>query len=759
MSHAHAGVPFRRADRLSGPAGARALLAATLAMSGALAGCQSGKQPGTARAQLVSLAGCDDALAFVRQVELAKMNKAIDDRIAAFDQGQACARGGFGGEELNAVSDAPGASPAPSAPTTGTTTGSSDKATNSSTTNNQVAGVDEADFVKNDGKYVYLAQNGVLRIVDAWPAASAHQLSKTTLDGTPKKLFVEGDRALVYVSVPDPRRSSTSPGASPRYGSGRECTYGYDCDFTGDGTATKLEIFDIVDRSNPIKVRELFLSGSLIAARRIGKATHTVVADNLQLFPELVYYTNENLCDYVGSATNNYSYSPTPLMPPATASVRARAVYEALREANLQIIMNKDLSGILPSISDSSQTGGVLGSPAQLCDGLYRAQLLDGASFTTLVSVAIDEDGPAHTATILSSPGAVYASASALYMSVPSERSASEVWYSDYEDTPQASSVHKFRIGEHPADTAYLGSGLIKGRVLNQFAMDEKDGYLRVASTTGHVPSPDVESQLTVLTAQGADLVQVGLIEHLAPVEDIRSVRFDGDKGFIVTFKKTDPLFVLDLASPTDPKIVGELKIPGFSTYIHLLDETHLLSIGYDANDHDSFAFFDGVLIQIFDIGDPSAPTLAHRYKIGTRGSSSEALANHLAFNYFAPDKMLALPMTICEGGGDGTFGDILSFSGLMLFDIDAQTGISEHGRVSYPTPDLSTYNNGNAASCFHWWSQAGSEVQRSIFMDRYVYAISGALMKVQSVDALGSDLQSIDLEPPAPTSGGVGNN
>jgi uncharacterized secreted protein with C-terminal beta-propeller domain len=261
-----------------------------------------------------------------------------------------------------------------------------------------------------------------------------------------------------------------------------------------------------------------------------------------------------------------------------------------------------------------------------------------------------------------------------------------------------------------------------------------------------------VESQLTVLEDTGGALGAVGLVEHIGPKEDIRSVRFDGDKAFVVTFKKTDPLFVLDLADPHAPRIVGELKIPGFSTYMHLLDATHLLSIGYDANDHDSFAFFDGVLIQIFDIGDPTNPTLAHRYKIGTRGSSSEALTNHLAFTYFAPAKMLALPMTICEGGGDGSYGDVMTFSGLMLFDIDAQAGIAEHGRVAYPLParDERGYGYGSgSATCFNWWSSAGSEVQRSIFMDRYVYAISNAYLKVQSIDALGTDLQSLDLEPP----------
>jgi hypothetical protein len=327
-------------------------------------------------------------------------------------------------------------------------------------------------------------------------------------------------------------------------------------------------------------------------------------------------------------------------------------------------------------------------------------------------------------------------------MAVPSERGHGGAWYGGYEDKKQVSSIHRFGISADPSHTAYYGSGLVAGRVLNQFAMDEHHGELRVATTTGHVPDPDVESTLTVLAAdeESGDLSAMGVLEHIAPTEDIRSVRFDGDRGFIVTFKKTDPLFVLDLSNHSQPRIDGELKIPGFSTYMHMLDPTHILSIGYDADDHGSFAYFDGVLIQIFDIADPENPTLAHRHVIGTRGSSSEALTNHLAFNYFPPLGLLAVPMTICEGGDDGQYGDVMTFSGLMLFDVSAQAGISEHGRVAHPMPEAGT------VSCSTWWTDAGSAVKRSIFMDRVVYSIADDEMVIASVDATATPLQSMPL-------------
>jgi hypothetical protein len=709
----------------------RRLSLAACALAGALtSGCNGGSAPRFSTAALVPLSSCDDALDFVREVALQRMNQRIDEELAAFARGERCWYGY--GDEL-AAAGAQASPPSANSPTTGGSGGGS-RATTSSGTNNQVAGVDEADFVKNDGKYIYVAQNGALRIIDAYPGTTAHEVAKFPLDGNPKKLFVEGDRALVYVSVPNVRTAKTPSGGRPSWGAGRECTYGYDCELTGDGTSTKLVLLDLTDRAAPRKVREVLLSGSLIAARRAGDTTHTVVSDNLQLFPELTYSPSENLCD-PPSTSPIWWYQPSPQGAVSQAALqRARAAYEALREKNRQIILSKDLSNALPTID---------GQPT--CGGLYRAQLLDGASFTSVVSLDISGAGPVVSASVVSSPGVVYASEGALYMAVPSEQARAGGWYSGWDATRQLSTIHKFTTGATPSATAYVASGVVRGRVLNQFALDERDGALRVATTTGRVPDPDTESQVTILRQEGATLSQIGFLGHIAPTEDIRSVRFDGPRAFVVTFKKTDPLFVLDVADPTTPRVLGELKIPGFSTYMHMLDEDHLLSIGYDADDHGSFAYFDGVLLQIFDVHDPHNPTLLHRHVIGTRGSSSEALTNHLAFTWYQPLGILAVPMTVCEGGDDGRYGTLLSFSGLMLFDVDIANGIRERGRVAH-APASSTTAGGAPVTCSTWWTNANSDVKRSVFLDRFVYSISGSVMNVQSVDALGTTLQSLPL-------------
>jgi uncharacterized secreted protein with C-terminal beta-propeller domain len=243
-----------------------------------------------------------------------------------------------------------------------------------------------------------------------------------------------------------------------------------------------------------------------------------------------------------------------------------------------------------------------------------------------------------------------------------------------------------------------------------------------------------------VLTANAnGDLAHVGSIEHIAPKEDIRAVRFDGDRGYIVTFKKTDPLFVVDLANPRDPKILGELKIPGFSTYLHRIDPTHLLSIGFDADDHGSFAYFNGLMLQLFDVTKPTAPTLLHKERIGTRGSSSAAATDHLAFNYVADEKRLAIPVTVCDGGGNGRFGHRTNFSGLALYKVDPQQGFRRLGGVDHGK---------EGADCRGWWSRADSVVKRSVFIDDLVFSIASDRMKVQRMTELGRDVAEVALRP-----------
>ncbi len=696
-------------------------------------GCGSGGERTASTEQglavhLQPLANCNEVEAYVRQAALADMNKQIDDALASALKGDnsncAYEDGAAAGGSSNGGS---GGSTPPAAPS------GNDKATSASGTNNQVVGVDEADFVKNDTKYVYVVSDGAFRIIDAWPASQAHEIAKFPISGTPTKLFVDGDRALIYASLPQPT-SSTGTASSPTYpggGGSSSCTYGYECSFDGDGTQTQVTVLDIANRAAPASVRQINFSGSLIAARRVGHAVHTVVSSLPIQFTGLSYQPE---------TTSQCGPAPT---TPLERQTLIQA-YEDLRAKNRQIIVNADISGALPSITDAH--GGSQSSVLAQCGGFYRSSQSDGASFTSVVSIDMQQDGVAPTAsTIVSRAGAVYASAASLYIAVPHDRPDQGDWYYGMDTDKQASTVHAFRIGETPGQTGYAASGVVKGAVLNQFSMDEFEGHLRIATTSGHDPDPDVNSTLTVLEPHGANLDAVGKITGIAPHEDIRSVRFDGPKGYVVTFKKTDPLYVYDLSVANAPHETGELQIPGFSTYMHMIDDTHLLTIGYDADDQGSFAWFAGVRLQIFDVTNPQSPQLLHAEVIGTRGSSSEALTNHLAFNYYAPKGILALPMTVCEGGSGGSYGTNMTFSGLMVYDVSVQNGFHLRGKVSHPTP-ANQSQGGYDSVCTNWWTNASSEVKRSIVMDNVVFSVSSSLMKANDLDNLPQDISQVSL-------------
>ena len=568
-------------------------------------------------------------------------------------------------------------------------------------TNNQIAGVDEADIVKNDGRYVYLALNGALRILEA---LRPRELSVTPLRGRVKDMFIDGERAVVY--------TSDGGNGSPR------CTYGYDCAFVGDGSATRILVFDIAKRSAPRLVRAIELSGSLIAARRIGHAVHTVVSEGDSAAPD--YQTWPEGLERCGVKEAYVKQRLARLARENAARIRAQSWFPTLRDG---------------------------GTERKLCERALAGAIDDGDAYTSLISFDVTDDRtPPASVTLKTRPGAVFASADALYLATTHERAAraplrsGRAWYGFYRSVDEVSDVHKFRLGERPSETRYVGSGVVPGHVLNQFAMDEYYGYLRIATTRGRVPNPGVSSAVSTLaeSAEG-NLVRVGAIESIAPGEDIRSVRFDEDRGYVVTFKKTDPLFVLDLSSPDRPRILGELKIPGFSTYMHRLDPSHLLSIGFDANDHGRFAYFDGLLLQLFDVSTPTDPKLMFREKIGTRGSSSEAATDHLAFNYFDEKGLLAVPMTVCEDGGDGRFGKTASFNGLYVYQVSLTSGFTRLGGVDHGS---------NGASCSSFWSSSTSTVKRSIFLDDLVYSIATDRVKVQKLRTLGTDFADIALGP-----------
>lgn len=312
--------------------------------------------------------------------------------------------------------------------------------------------------------------------------------------------------------------------------------------------------------------------------------------------------------------------------------------------------------------------------------------------------------------------------------------------------------VHAFEFDTDATFANYVASGSVPGAVKNQFSLDEKDGQLRVATTenrlyttadgrwvqpsseTGKpdIANPQTVSHLYVLGLQNGWLETIGDVGALAPNETIQSVRFVGTRGYVVTFRQVDPLFVIDLAQPTAPTVLAALKIPGFSEYMHPLDDTHLLTIGRDAS---STGQQRGLQLQIFDVTDGRKPIQQHVFTYdGSEYGSSDAEWDHKAFTYFADKGLLAFPYY--------SYGQT-SRSSLELFKIDLGAGITKLGSIDH----TALVSEHPAGYCGGYYTP---QVRRGLFMENVVYSISyGGVVAKDVADLAGVGAQ---LPLPAPT-------
>ncbi len=300
-----------------------------------------------------------------------------------------------------------------------------------------------------------------------------------------------------------------------------------------------------------------------------------------------------------------------------------------------------------------------------------------------------------------------------VYMSESNLYVALAAW--DSEET----SVFKFTSAG--LELNFAAKGKVPGHLLNQFSLDEYADHLRVATTS-------VRATQNNVYVMDAGLNIVGKVENIAPGERIYAARFMGNRGYLVTFLQVDPLFALDLSDPQNPRIVGALKIPGFSTYLHPIDEQHLLGIGRDTHIIErkdqqgrvvsTQVLEAGIKLAIFDVGDSNCPTEKYSVIVGGRGSHSAGLYNHKAILFDAERKLLALPISLTAAHADPASYGHSAFQGALIWSVDPASGIEEMGKITHLT-DEQIIKSG-------YFEQAGlAEIQRVLLIDGRIYAIS----------------------------------
>jgi uncharacterized secreted protein with C-terminal beta-propeller domain len=267
------------------------------------------------------------------------------------------------------------------------------------------------------------------------------------------------------------------------------------------------------------------------------------------------------------------------------------------------------------------------------CDDVRRTPRFTGAGMVTVLTVdlerglrAIDSDA------VMTDAQTVYASLGSVYVATAGGWGRGDT------------SIHRFDI-DGSQETDYRASGQVPGELLNQFSMSEDKGVLRAATTDSS--GSESQSYVTVLATRSGRLEKVGQVGGLGRGERIYAVRFIGDRGYVVTFRQTDPLYTLDLSDPAHPAVRGELKILGYSSYLHPTGKHELLGIGQDATPE---GFRQGTQLSLFDVADPAAPRLLHRRALGV-STSSEAEYDHHAFLWWAPKRLAVVPVADYESG------------------------------------------------------------------------------------------------------------
>jgi hypothetical protein len=277
--------------------------------------------------------------------------------------------------------------------------------------------------------------------------------------------------------------------------------------------------------------------------------------------------------------------------------------------------------------------------------------------------------------------------------------------------------------------------------------MDEYQDFLRVATTIStRIPDAanplntwgtlEFNNRVSVLGQDHKELKIVGRSEDIAKGERLQSSRFIGPKGFVVTFLQTDPLFTFDLSDPAHPTRVGELVVPGFSTYLHPLDDNHLLAIG-ELRDSSGSWTSRALKLSIFDVTDFAHPVETFTQVVGTSNGYSEAQWDHKAFNYFPERGLLAIPFWDYDANAYSDVDYWSSFvSDLRVFQVSATTGFVPKGSLSMNDvfQSFNYYDPSNGARWTYYWTPS---IRRSVMADNYVYAISDAGIRVADVDSL----------------------
>ncbi|MDD1718425.1 MAG: beta-propeller domain-containing protein [Methanoregulaceae archaeon] len=593
-----------------------------------------------------------------------------------------------------------------------------------SQTNVQVAGVDEPDIVKNDARYIYTISGSTLAIVDAYPAETASVVSETEIGDTPKDLFVTGDRLVIFttgwgvredipadtvVGVDGMRKIMPVP---PRTGS----------------TTTHAVIYDISDRKNPVEMKDYTIDGNYIDARMIGTVVYMVTRE--QVYP---YYNDHIVIPVLREGTRTviqpdvyyFDNHESQYMFTTITSFDAKSGNEL--DAQTYLLGTGDLLYV--------STDAIYVSYQRYHPIVYPMR---GGIEPAVVSVG---SGSSSGVSTVSSP--VRKDFNTLSgeerASIISDLRTGEQDVIQRQEADQTSTViHK--IGISGGTIKYAAKGEVPGVLHNQFSMDEYNNNLRVA-TTSSVYTRSGQYTYNNVFVLDSGMKTVGTLTHIAEQETIYSTRFIGDRLYMVTFRRIDPFFVIDLSTPENPKILGKLKIPGYSDYLHPYDANHIIGIGKETSSNEwGGVSTSGVKLALFDVSDVENPKQIDKVQIGDAGSDSAALNDHHAFLFDRNKNLLVIPIRavsmdqVVKGDYYGNRQQV--WYGAYVFGLTPESGFALKGTVQHGAGD----------SGYYYYGSSNSEVKRSLYIGNVLYTMSTKQIKANPLDNINTTIATVPL-------------
>lgn len=568
---------------------------------------------------------------------------------------------------------------------TGPTTG----APSYSGTNVQVAGVDELDMVKTDGTYLYLASSDQVDILLAYPAASMHLVSRISLSNLTTALLGTNTTAWAAGLFLDGSRLVVVAQAWSyvyAYPGTPMPMMGASIAIYPAPQRTFAFLFDVTNPANPVLLHTFSVTGSPSTGRMVNGTVYIV---STQWIEEV----------------NGTYLLPQTCVDTTCTNLTADQIYHDPQSED-----SWDYTNVL-ALDVSSAASRVLSIVTGGYTVLYMSPTAMYLAFFKWVSTPVTIATP--------------------FMPVQ----VGNGWTTIY------------KLEASGLDVSAVAAGNVPGSLQSQYSMDEWQGYLRVATTERSFSMGTSTASNGVYVFDGA-MNLVGSIRDLAPGESIFAVRFVNDKAYVVTFRKIDPLFVIDLSKPTAPSVSGFLEMPGFSDYLYPLDAGHLVGLGKDAVPavQGNWSWYQGLKLALYNVTNPTAPQEAANVTIGDRGSDSEALYDPHAFLYIPDRELVVVPVDLAVinasqypgGVPDYAWGTIV-WQGVYLFHVNATTGIQVVGRVAQ--------GNGSVNATCGWYGSP-REIRRSLYIGDVLYTISGSEVQANSLTDL-SEISSVVYATP----------